>query len=245
MRKINFSFFLLIIVFFPFSLIYSQEPDLRKLISDIQKGETEKARILLLSLEKDNPNSSTVKFLRALLTENGTEAAKLYRDVAFAYEENDLKDDALFKLYQYHYSRGEFSESDKYARMLKESFPQSEFVNYLKRENPISSRIQTQQKFEQKLLSDTLAQSTQLTNVVTQLTNRFSIQVGAFSTESNAKKFASQFTGYTTKIREKESNGKKFYVVLIGEYQNEDDAKIELPKLKNRFNLEGIVVNLQ
>ncbi len=139
---------LLILIFFFNSQIFSQEPDLKKLISDIEKGETDKARILLVSLEKDNPASSTVKFLKALLSEDGIEAAKLYRDVAFSYEETDLKDDALFKLYQYHYSRGEFSESDKYARMLKESFPQSEFINYLKRENLSSSKFQSPTKFE-------------------------------------------------------------------------------------------------
>lgn len=239
MKKISsFPLFLILIPAF----LFAQELNLKKLISDIEKGEIDKARILLVSLEKNNPNSPQVKFLKAILNENGSEAAKLYREIVFSAEENDLKDIALFKLFQYYYSRGEFSESDKYARMLKESFPQSEYVDYLKRENLSSSRMQIQQKFEEKILNDTAKIITQPKLVNSKTAEKYYIQVGAFSTEANARKFALQFSSYIVKIREKEINGKKLFTVLVGDFEDEISAKNEVQVLKNRFNIDGIVI---
>ncbi len=245
MRKIKNLFLLTFLVLYIFEQSLAQELNFQKLLVDIERGETDKARILLISLEKDNPSSPTVKFLKALLSEDGTEAAKLYRDVAFSFEETDLKDDALFKLYQYHYSRGEFNESDKYARMIKETFPQSEFVNYLRRENPSSSLLAIEQKFEQKNIRDTSRHNTQSRNIALTSQGKYSIQVGAFSTEANAQKFALQFSGYSTKIREKEISGKILYVVLVGDFESENDARQEMQTLKNKFKVDGILVSLK
>lgn len=247
MQKINFYLFLIIDLIFSIKIIFSQSLDLKKVISDIERGEIEKARVILVSLEKDNPNSSEVKYLKALLNEDGTEAARFYKEIVFSSDESELKDDALFKLYQYHYSRGEFSESDKYARMLRETFPESEYVNYLQRKNLSQARVQIQQNFERKYLSDTL-QTLQKSIQNSQSQNSassFSIQVGAFSTYSNAIRFASQFQNYSTKISEKESGGKKIFVVLVGNFKTESEARDAMQVLKNQYNVDGIIVATQ
>jgi hypothetical protein len=246
MLKINFAFSPIISFILIANLSFSQSFEMKKVIQDIEGGETEKAKILLFSLEKDNPNSAEVKYLKALLSEDGVEAAKLYKDIAFSSEDTDLKDDALFKLYQFYYSRGEFSESDKYARMLRETFPKSEYVSYLQRKNLSQSRLQVQQNFEQKVLNDTsqlITQSSQQTQLKT--SSGYSIQVGAFSTYSNAIRFASQFQNYSTKISEKESGGKKLFVVLVGNYNSESEARNALQLLKNQYKVDGMVVAAQ
>jgi hypothetical protein len=237
----------LIYLFISVNFLFAQSLELKKVIQDIERGETEKANIILVSLEKDNPNSPEVKYLKALLNENGDEAAKLYKEIVFSSDASNLKDDALFKLYQYHYSRGEFSESDKYARMLKESFPESEYLNYLQKKNLSQSRLQTQQNFEQKILSDTSRHISQSTQEQTQpISNpNYSIQVGAFSTYSNAVRFASQFQKYPTKISEKETNGKKLFIVMVGSYNSETEARNALQTLKNQYRVDGIIVSLQ
>ncbi len=244
MRKINFNTFFVLIFFLLSNFSFTQSIDLKKVIQEIEKGEIEKARIILVSLEKDNPNSSEVKYLKALLTEDGVEAARLYKEIVFSSDNSDLKDDALFKLYQFHYSRAEFNESDKYARMLRETFPQSEYVNYLQRKNLSQSRLQVQQNFQQKILIDTSQNITQSTQqqVQSSSTLNFSIQVGAFSTYSNAIRFASQFQDYKTKISEKETEGKKLYVVLVGNFKSETDARNALQVLKTRHKVDGMVV---
>jgi hypothetical protein len=247
MRKINFYLLLFIHLFFSVKIIFSQSLDLKRVIQDIEKGEIEKARVILISLEKDNPNSSEVKYLKALLNEDGTEAARLYKEIVFSSDESELKDDALFKLYQYHYSRGEFSESDKYARMLREAFPESEYINYLQRKNLSQSRVQVQQNFERKFLTDTSQVSEQsVQNLQTQNSaSGFSIQVGAFSTYSNAIRFASQFQNYSTKISEKESGGRKIFVVLLGNFKTGSEARDAMQVLKNQYKVDGIIVAAQ
>lgn len=242
MNKINFFFFFLTITFYSIKSVFPQIIDLKKVILDIEKGEADKARIILMSIEKDNPNSISVKFLKAILSEDGEEASKLYREVAFSSDESEFKDDALFKLYQYYYSRGEFTESDKYARMLKESFPESEYLILIKRGDITSSRFETSQKFEKKVLSDTNQPRIQRENLELNKPKNFSIQVGAFSNEFNASKFASQFSGYKTKIKGKYVNDKRLFVVLVGEYDSESMAREEMIILKNKFGVDGIIV---
>lgn len=247
MRKIKIYFSTSIYLLIVTQILFSQSLDLKKVIQDIERGETEKARIILVSLEKDNPNSSEVKYLKALLNEDGSEAARLYKEIVFSSNESNLKDDALFKLYQYHYSRGEFSESDKYARMLRESFPESDYVNYLQRKNLSQSRVQVQENLQQKFLSDTSQTSEQSIQDFQSKSSAsgFSIQVGAFSTYSNAIRFASQFQNYTTKISERESSGKRLFIVLVGNYSTESEARNVLQVLKNQYNVDGIIVTTQ
>lgn len=251
MKLIN---LVLIISWFGFLSISSiaQEIDLNKLIPEIEKGQTERSQLILLSLEKDNQNSSTYKYLKALLTQDGFEAAKIYKDIVYSNEESEWKDDALFKLYQFHYSRGEFNESDKYARMLRESFPESIYISRLQRNDKIGERILNFRQDEKISKPDTVNlvqgevsynQSIQ-PNIQQVSKNKLAIQVGAFSNEANALRFSKQFLGYKTKVKEKSVNNKKLFVVLVGEYESEVEAKNALERLKKIFKVEGLIINL-
>ncbi len=245
MRKISSVLILLFSISLLCTRISAQEPNLNRLIESIEKGEIEKVKVLLFSLEKDNPNSLTVKYLKALLTENGTEAAKLYREIVHSDEYSEIKDDAIYRLYQYYYSKGDYSESDKYARMLKDSFPNSEFVKALsKRVNYFSSSIDkmddNQKSSNEKDKNTGEIQSLSITQIEKK---SFSIQVGAFSSRENAMRFSSQFREYSVKIGEKEMDGKKLFVVLLGLYDSEEKAKSDIQIIKDKFKIEGIVVS--
>lgn len=230
----------------------AQEIDLNKLIPEIEKGQTERSQLILLSLEKDSQNSSTYKYLKALLTQDGFEAVKIYKDIVYSNEESDWKDDALFKLYQFHYSRGEFNESDKYARMLRESFPESIYISRLQRNDKIGERILNLKPDEKISKPDTvnLVQSEISNNPSVQSDiqqaskNKLAIQVGAFSNEANALKFSKQFSGYKTSVKEKFINNKKLFVVLVGEYESDVEAMKVLESLKRFYRVEGMIVNL-
>lgn len=245
--------FVLIISWLGFLSVFSiaQEIDLKKLIPEIEKGQTERSQLILLSLEKDNQNSSTYKYLKALLTQDGFEAAKIYKDIVYSNEESEWKDDALFKLYQFHYSRGEFNESDKYARMLKESFPESIYISRLQRNDKIGERIlnfkpdeniskpETVNFVQEEVLSNQSFQS----DIQQVPKNKLTIQVGAFSNEANALRFSKQFSGYKTNVKEKSVNNKKLFVVLVGEYESDIEAKNALERLKKDYKVEGMIVN--
>lgn len=231
---------------------FAQQIDINKLIPEIERGETERSRIILLSMEKDNPNSSTYKYLKALLTQDGFEAAKIYKDIVYSNEESEWKDDALFKLYQFHYSRGEFNESDKFARILRESFPESFYISRLQRNDKIGERILNIKPEEKALKTDTVKlvqsrvseiQSIQ-SDIQEKSKNKLAIQVGAFSSEANALKFSKQFLGYNTSVKEKFVNNKKLFVVLVGEYESDIEAKNALESLKKIYRLEAMIVNL-
>jgi cell division protein FtsN len=62
----------------------------------------------------------------------------------------------------------------------------------------------------------------------------FSIQVGAFSDYTNAKKYAAKFSkmGYPTEINSTTRNSKKLYRVRVGHYNTRARAKAERLKLE-------------
>jgi len=62
----------------------------------------------------------------------------------------------------------------------------------------------------------------------------FSIQVGAFSDYTNAKKYAAKFSkmGYPTEINSTTRDNKKLYRVRVGNYKTRAKAKAERRKLE-------------
>lgn len=73
---------------------------------------------------------------------------------------------------------------------------------------------------------------------------RFGVQVGAFSTLANAKHASKKYQKHypNTLILEKEKNKLTLYVIVIGDYQTRKSAEREMPKINNRFNLKGYVI---
>ncbi len=72
----------------------------------------------------------------------------------------------------------------------------------------------------------------------------FGVQVGAFSTLANAQLASKKYKKHyaNTRILEKEKNELTLYVIVIGDYQTRQEAEREMPKINNRFNLKGYVI---
>ncbi len=238
--KILFFAFLIFCEFLP-----SQEIDISQLVREIESGDVDRANILIMSAEKGNLNSINLKYLKALLTKDADEAAKLYRDVIHSSVESEWKDDAVYRMYLFHYARGEFNESDKYARILFESFPESEYLSYIKRitkdlsiksnvKNPDTTLTENKQRYL------TTIDQTEVNSI-----DRFSIQVGAFSSMESAKNFANQFFGYSTRIIQKNVGGKILFAVLVGNFNSKEAASVEQIKIRDRFKVESIIVKLE
>lgn len=237
MQKHNIIFILLL-----YQFLFSQEIDISRLVREIESGDIDRANILLMSAEKDNPNSINIKYLKALLSKNADEAVKLYREVIHSNIDSEWKDDAVYRTYLYHYARGEFNESDKYARMLIESFPESEYIARLNKKKRDVPRLQDSSTPEISRMESKQEQIPTFNQQQTIISEKFSIQVGAFSSSESARKFANQFSGYPTRIIQKNINGKNLFAVLVGEFDSKDSALIEHVRIKERFKIDGMII---
>ncbi|MBU2444221.1 MAG: SPOR domain-containing protein, partial [Bacteroidetes bacterium] len=151
---------------------------------------------------------------------------------------SEYKDDALFKLYQFHYTLGEFNESDKYARMILESYPSSQFISRLKKSDYTSTQSSLQQRVEVK--------TPEVNNQDKSSAGNFTTQVGAFLDRKNAESLMIQVLKYGESwINEREVRGKIFYAVLVGKFSSESDANTLLERMRAELNLQGVILNLQ
>ena len=125
-------------------LLYTQmnssEPDIRRRLEMIEKGQAEAVRAELPSLMTNYQNNPGVIYLQAVLTTDGTEAAKLYQSIVDNFPQSEWADDALYRLYQYYYSIGLYKTSEQKLAQLREEYP---FSAYATEKNQVVEEKQT------------------------------------------------------------------------------------------------------
>jgi tetratricopeptide (TPR) repeat protein len=211
----------------------NNEPDIRRRLEMIEKGQAEAVRAELPSLMTNYQNNPGVMYLQAVLTTDGTEAAKLYQNIVDNFPKSEWGDDALYKLYQYYYSIGLYKTADQKLTQLKEEYP---FSAYAAEKDSI---VEEKQAVKEK---PTVMKPK---GTVPKFATNFTVQVGAFSTLENASELKAKFEkeGFQSNIFTIVSHGKKLHKVWVGEFQTYDEARRFTVEIKSKFNLTSIVVS--
>lgn len=211
----------------------TDEPDIRRRLEMIEKGQADAVRAELPSLMTNYQNNPGVMYLQGVLTTDGAEAAKIYQSIVDNFPKSEWGDDALYRLYQYYYSIGLYKTADQKLVQLKEEYP---FSAYATEHNLV---------LEEKPPAKEKPAVIKSTGTVPKFTTNFTVQVGAFSTFQNAEELKIKFEkeGYSSNIFTMVSNGKKLYKVWVGEYQTYEEAKRFTAEIKKKFNLISIVVS--
>ena len=238
MRVLIKTFFISISIFILFTpqlcaQMNNSEPDIRRRLEMIEKGQAEAVRAELPSLMTNYQNNPGVMYLQAVLTTDGTEAVKLYQNIVDNFPKSEWGDDALYKLYQYYYSIGLYKTADQKLTQLKEEYP---FSAYASENSPI---VEEKQAAKEKPTVMKPKEDVQ------KFASSFTVQVGAFSTLQNAGELKTRFEkeGYQSNIFTIVSNGKKLHKVWVGEFQTIDEARRFNAEIKSKFNLTSIVVS--
>jgi hypothetical protein len=211
----------------------NREPDINHRLEMIEKGQGEAVRAELPSLMTNYQNNPGLMYLQAVLTTDGTEAAKLYQNIVDNFPKNEWGDDALYRLYQYYYSIGLYKTAEQKLTQLKEEYP---FSAYATEQNPMG---------EEKPIAKERPTVVKPKGTVPKYASNFTIQVGAFSTLQNAGELKAKFEkeGYPSNIFTIVSHGKKLHKVWVGEFQTYNEAKQFAMKIKKKFNLIAMVVS--
>ena len=211
----------------------NREPDINHRLEMIEKGQGEAVRAELPALMTTYQNNPGLMYLQAVLTTDGTEAAKLYQNIVDNFPKSEWGDDALYKLYQYYYSIGLYKTAEQKLTQLKEEYP---FSAYATEQNPMG---------EEKPIVKEKPVEVKPKGTVPKFATNFTIQVGAFSTLQNAGELKAKFEreGYQSNIFTIVSHGKKLHKVWVGEFQTYTEAKQFAVKIKKKFNLTAMVVS--
>lgn len=204
------------------------EPDIRRAIEMIQRGEGEKVKAELPGLLTRYQNHPGVMFVQAMLMTDGAQASKVYQTIVDNFPDSEWADDALYKLYQYYYSLGLYKTGDAKLSQLKEQYPLSPYAS--------DQNVQAQEKATPEQMPDQGAEAVPAPG--------YTVQVGAFSTLKNAEELKTRFEreSYSVTVSTVVTNGMTLHKVWVGEFKTYDSAKRFAGEIKSKYNIDSIVV---
>ncbi|TAK57635.1 MAG: hypothetical protein EPO24_09645, partial [Bacteroidetes bacterium] len=193
-------------------------------------------------------NDAGVLYLQGRLATNGNEAKQYYQTIVSNFPKCEWADDALYHLYQYNYAMGLYRTATSLLQQLAKEYPNSPYVKSIAQES-----IPTQDKplpsVEQHQAEATTGEgkvktTEQTESILPQTQERFTLQVGAFSTSANANKLKESFEqkGYRVEVVNKVQNGKSLYKVWVGAYKTRGDAEKASKTVKTATGLNSMVI---
>lgn len=235
---------ILIFVFF-LSAICAQEISVINELKLIEQGETDKARLKLEQLKESNPGSTSVMFLDAVLTEDGTLAFQKYLDIYNKYPKSMYADASVFRIYSYYYAIGSYSTARSYLEKLKTEYPYSPYLKALSLEPLPDEDLIADQK-QPEVIKDP-EEKNKVPVVVNKEKKFYSIQIGAFLTKENAEKQKKKYkdSGYYSEIIQKEIGGSLFNIVLVGKFDTITEAQTINQNLSKEFHISGKVIEVK
>ena len=229
-----FTFLLFINLFLIVVELHPQEVDIVPYLKAIENGNLGQARDALIDLKEKNPDDPSVMFLDAVLKENGQEAVVIYQNIVDNYPKSKYADAALYRIFSYYYALGLYDTSREKLKQLKESYPESPYINIANQNLSSLESAEVEEKETGKDENETVSQESY----------KFTIQAGAFTNLDNANNLISEFenAGIYSLLREKTVGGTTFHVVYAGKFEKYQDAENFLQVINSRFKLNGSIV---
>jgi cell division septation protein DedD len=221
------------------------EEEVRKRLDFIYSGQADRVRTELPELTAKYKSDAGVKYLDAVLTSDGSQAAHKYQAIIDQSPKSIWADDALYKVYQYYYSIGLYKTADAKMEELKKNYPNSIYVvgandtQPVETEQPAPSPTQVpaqapeEPKKEVKQPKESPA-----------VKGGYAVQTGAFSTQQSAQKQIDFLAGIdmTGVLSTKQSGEKKLFVVTVEGFASEQEARATIADLQAKHNLQSIII---
>jgi cell division septation protein DedD len=223
------------------------EPDIRRRLEMIERGQGDAVSAELPQLMTSYQNNPGVMYLQAVLTPDGTDAAKIYQNIVDNFPKDEWADDALYRLYQYYASVGLYKTAEQKLAQLKMEYPFSAYAS--ESAAPAASRPQSKPAVPSTppAAEPEHDQAPPMASPapVPKYSASFTVQVGAFSTLANAEELKRKFEkeGYTSNIFTITRNTQKLHKVWVGEFQSLEETRRFAAEIKKKFGLDAIVVS--
>ena len=184
---------------------------------------------------KKNPNDASLLYLDAAVTTDGERAADKYTSLLQRYPKCKYADAAMYRLYGYYCARGMDKKANQVLAEIKLKFPKSKYLK-----QPESGAPETTKS---ELPAVKPVEKPQVAPV-TVAKSKFTIQIGAFLNEANAKTLRDRVAkdNILVNIKEKDIGGSMFYIVYAGGYSDEKTAQQAIPTFNSNYSVKGRVV---
>ena len=251
LSKFRFLLFLVLLLLFivPGSQLRAQtNTEVQQAIARLDSGDVSAVRQQLPTLITKYQNDAGVVYLQGRLATNGNEAKQYYQSIVSNFPKSEWADEALYHLYQYHYAMGLYKTANAELQQLAKDYPNSPYVKSIplagvpKVDKPLTN---TTPKIPQSTVDTSHTKhSSQSKPTLPVSQEKYTLQVGAFSTSANAENLKSSFEqkGYRVEIANKVQNGKSLYKVWVGSYKTREEAEKAAKDMKSKFRLSSMVI---
>ncbi len=230
---------LLFVYLFLLTSLISAQVNIVTALKHIESGEIAEAKGELRKLKSTHSNDVNVKFLSAVLTENGDEALQQYSMIYTKYPNSQFADAALYRVFSYYYSLGIYNKAEKYLTQLKKDYPNSPYIKAADRTLP------SEDFFIQAVAEAKEVESNPIKKPVEKY--KYTVQAGAFLNKTNANNLKKKFEAKNiySKVYTKDVGGSLLNIVLVGKFTDKDSAQPIIDELKKAYRLNGRVVPLK
>lgn len=214
--------FAIVLLLHSFALGQKKPINIDEYIQRIAEGRTSEVSSLLPDLRTSMPGSPALLYVEGLIATEGDRSVSMFRVIADSFRTSEWADDAIARLYELYRSRGMNRHAFAELERLRNEHPSSPYIttHYL---DPDEGRAES--------MSDRAG-------------SEYAVQVGAFAIKSNATKLQQkiQLSGYEVDVYENLLDGKHLlYLVWVGNFKTAQEAALEIPKIKARHHIDGVV----
>lgn len=243
------------------SVAFAQQPTIEQYVAMVESGQQDAVREQLPELLQKYPNDPGVLYLQALLTTDGAEAVRQYQKIVDTYPNSVWADDALYKVYKFYYAIGLYRTAELKLDQLRTNYPNSKYISGRASSEPVaeekSSEPETKETREPTLPAEQAPPIEQQPAPVTPAPiprpaevepasplQRYTLQVGAYSTAANANRQKSFFDyhNHPAEVVTKMSGTRELFVVYVGNFATEDEARRTGEELKRSYSIEYLIV---
>ena len=239
------------------SIIFGQNIDLY--LSLIEEGKYEGVKENLKELSSKYPNDPGVLYLKAVLTKNGDSAIEQYKNLLKLYPDSKYAPLAAMKIGEYFYARGLYTQSANLLKNLPIRYPRFNNMQRLTdlMINSFNAIGEADSARHYALIINSMYPNVEANIELTKNMNKpltqvfgfnkkkvvmgpYVIQVGAFSTKTNAKRLKLQISqlGHDVSINDVDSNGKRLYAVRVNRFKSKKRAENVGKDIKSKIGVD-------
>ncbi len=229
------------------------EHDVRTRLDAVYAGKGDEAARELPALLRQHPNDPGVLYIQAVLTSDGALAVKRYQDIADRFPQSVWADDALYKVYQYHFSIGLYKKADMVMEQLRSRYPQSIYATGGEMKGPAPD-VRTAaavpapavKKIDKNIepMKPSAGGDRSTPAEQTTVRGKYYVQAGVFSAEANARMAAEKYgtaAGRQAVVMPRTTGDKKQYLVLFDGFDSAEGARSFSTALKSEHHIDSFV----
>lgn len=209
--------------------------DVTKYLTMLQEGQLEQVKAEIPALLTKYPNNPGVLYLQAQTTSEGAEAVRVYQSIVDNFPSSSWAPEALFRVYQFYYALGLYRTAEMKMAQLKKNYPASKRAT-------AAGEVDTGRLAEDSPGAVPAARPAAADTHAAAAT-RFTLQVGAYTTQANAEKQKLFFEGlgYTVEMISRVKENKSLFLVLVGTYASAEEAKATGAEIRAKYHVDSIV----